>query len=122
MNRYKKGYRAENELTKLLSSLGYAVLRAPKSGKNTVDVIACKNGNIFVFECKHWKSNARISKKQISNLLEFAKKAGGVAFIALKSNTGWIFLRAEDVMESGCKISNLLIARKGFSVEFFERY
>lgn len=122
MNRYKKGYRAENELLKLLSSLGYAVLRAPKSGKNTVDVIACKNGNIFVFECKNWKTNARINEKQISHLVEFAKKAGGVAFIALKSNTGWIFLRAEDVIQSGCKISNLLIAGKGFSVEFFERY
>jgi len=121
MNKYKKGYRAENELIKLLSSMGYAVLRAPKSGKNTVDIIACKKGNIFVFECKNWKFDVRISKNQILNLLEFAKKAGAMALIAVKLTTGWIFLRAEDIIKNQCKISDL-IKKQSFSIEFFERY
>jgi Holliday junction resolvase len=123
MHTYKKGYRAEKELIKLLSSLGYATLRAPKSGKDTIDVIACKKGQIFVFECKSWKSKPKINEKQLNSLLEFARKAGAIALIAIKlENEGWKFLRAEDVRENKGNVSEDLLKEKSFSVEFFEKY
>jgi Holliday junction resolvase len=123
MYTYKKGYRAEKELIKLLSSLEYAVLRTPKSGKDTIDLIACKRGQIFVFECKFWKSRVRINEKQLKSLIDFSEKAGAIPVIAIKEeNEGWKFLRAEDVKENEGNISDDLIKEKSFSVEFFGRY
>ena len=123
MHTYKKGYRAEKELIKLLSSLGYAVLRTPKSGKNTIDVIACKRGQIFVFECKNWKSKVRVNEKQLDALIDFSEKAGAIPLIAIKKeNKFWKFLRVEDVKENKGNIQEKLLKEKSFSVEFFKRY
>jgi len=123
MHSYKKGYRAEKELIKLLSSLEYAVLRAPKSGKDTIDIIACKRGNIFAFECKSWKSRVKINEKQLKSLFSFSDKAGATPIIAVKEDKeGWKFLRAEDVQENKGAVSEELLKEKSFSVEFFERY
>ncbi len=123
MYTYKKGYRAEKELIKLLTSLDYAVLRAPKSGKDTIDIIACKRGQIFVFECKFWKSRVGITDRQLNSLIDFSEKAGAIPLIALKyENEGWRFLRAEDVQENNGTVSDELLKEKSFSVDFFERY
>ncbi|OYT43187.1 MAG: hypothetical protein B6U88_01675 [Candidatus Aenigmarchaeota archaeon ex4484_56] len=120
MHTYKKGYRAENDLIKLLSSLGYAVLRAPKSGKNTIDLIACKRGNIFVFECKNWNSTVRLNEKQLKSIIDFSEKAGAIPFIAIKTD-GWKFLKIEG-HESKIIASKKQIEEKGFGIEFFEKY
>ncbi len=123
MHTYKKGYRAEKELIKLLSSLDFAVLRAPKSGTDTIDVIACKRGNIFAFECKSWASTVRVSERQLNSLLEFSEKAGAIPLIAMKKEQqGWKFLKAEDLGENKGTASDKLIEEKGFGIEFFDNY
>ena len=123
MQNYRKGYRAEKELIKLLSSLDFAVLRAPKSGTDTIDVIACKRGNIFAFECKSWASTVRINKRQLDNLLGFSKKAGAIPVIAMKQEQkGWRFLKAEDIKENNGTASENLIKEKGFGIEFFNGF
>jgi Holliday junction resolvase len=123
MQNYKKGFRAEHELMKLLSSLDFAVLRAPKSGTDTIDVIACKRGNIFAFECKNWASTVRVSERQLNSLLKFAEKAGAIPLIAIKQEQkGWKFLKAEDLAENNGTTSEKLIEEKGFGIEFFEKY
>ena len=122
MHTYRKGYRAEKELIKLLSGLDFAVLRAPKSGTSTIDVLACKRGNIFAFECKNWASTVRIGERQLKSLLEFSRKAGAIPLIAIKQQKGWKFLKAEDLRENSGRASEKLILERGFGVEFFEKY
>lgn len=123
MQNYRKGYRAEKELIKLLSSLNFAVLRTPKSGTDTIDVIACKRGNIFAFECKSWASTVRVGERQLNSLLEFSKKAGAIPLIAIKKEQqGWKFLKAEDLGENKGVASDNLIEEKGFGIEFFDSY
>ncbi|MGC9310299.1 MAG: Holliday junction resolvase Hjc [Candidatus Aenigmatarchaeota archaeon] len=123
MHNYKKGFRAEHELIKLLTSLDYAVLRAPKSGRDTIDVIACKRGAIFAFECKSWATTVRISERQMNSLTDFSEKAGAIAIVAIKQNNeGWRFLKAQDVRDNNGVASDKLIEKKAFSVEFFSRY
>lgn len=123
LNNYKKGFRAEHELMKLLESLDFAVLRAPKSGKDTIDLIACKRGQIFVFEAKYWNSTVRISERQMNSLRSFSEKAGAIPLVAIKrNNQGWIFLKAEELSGNGGTASDKLIEEKGFGVEFFDLY
>jgi len=123
MHTYKKGFRAEHELMKLLGSLGFAVLRAPKSGSDTIDMIACKRGTIFVFECKFWANTVRIDERQINALLDFSQKAGAIPIVAIKeANEGWKFLKAEDVRDNKGVASKDLLANNSFSIEFFSKY
>lgn len=123
MHTYKKGFRAEHELMRLLSSLDFAVLRAPKSGKDSIDVIACKLGHIFVFECKSWNSTVRISERQMGSLTDFAEKAGAIPLVAMKKEQqGWKFLKANEVTENKGVASEKLIEEKGFGIEFFNTF
>jgi Holliday junction resolvase len=123
MHNYKKGFRAEHELMKLLESLGFATLRAPKSGRDTIDVIACKRGAIFAFECKSWATTVRISERQMGSLFDFSQKAGAIPIVAIKANNeGWHFLKAEDVRENNGVASKNLMEEKSFSIEFFSNY
>jgi Holliday junction resolvase len=127
MHTYKKGFRAEHELMDMLSSLGYAVLRAPKSGSDTIDMIACKNTaygpKLFVFECKFWANTVRIDERQMNSLIDFSQKAGATPIVAIKeANEGWKFLKAEDVRDNKGVASKELLANNSFSVEFFGSY
>ena len=123
MHTYRKGFRAEHELMKLLSGLDFAVLRAPKSGSDTIDIIACKRGNIFAFECKSWASTVRISDRQMKSLTDFSYKAGAIPLVAIKrEQKAWVFLNAEDVKENKGVASDSLIDEKGFGIEFFGEY
>lgn len=123
MHNYRKGFRAEHELMKLLESLGFAVLRAPKSGRDTIDVIACKRGAIFAFECKSWASTVRISERQMKSLMDFSEKAGAIPIVAIKeSQEGWRFLKAEEVTANNGVASKELIENAAFGIEFFNSY
>jgi len=123
MHTYKKGFRAEHELMNMLSVMGFAVLRAPKSGKDTIDMIACKRGTIFVFECKFWSNTVRIDERQMDGLIEFSQKAGAIPIIAIKrANEGWKFLKAEDVRNNKGVASKELLENNWFEISFFENY
>jgi len=92
---YRKGKQAELELVKKLRKAGYAVMRAPASGARTKrvfypDVLAVKfdgkNYRVLVFEVKLRKhrDTIHIAGPKIWLLQDYAKRAGGKAYIAVK--------------------------------------
>jgi len=96
-----KGYRAERELVHALWRLGFAVMRAPASGARIrkaeyPDVVAIMKGRVAVFEVK---SRAKptgiyIELDQVRKLLDFAERAGGIPYIAVKlPHKEWKFVK-----------------------------
>ena len=83
-------------------------MRAPASGakvKRTVypDVVALKNGFVFVFEVKtrEKRGTIYIDERKIERLLEFVRRAGPRAygFIAVKfmDGSGWRFIPIKEL-------------------------
>ena len=101
----KRAAQAENELANLLWELGYAVVRGPSSGSGTrkrfqPDLIAVKDGRVLVIEVKTCdpESTVYVPRGQVDGLREFARRAGGMVFIALKiRGHGWRLHRLEDL-------------------------
>lgn len=113
-----------------------AVMRAPASGSKAKrilypDIVAIYRGKIIVVEVKTVKSprNLYIEPHQVEKLLEFASRAGGDAYIAVKIvGTGeWIFVPAsklektsggryklsKDAISEGVKLEALISLIKG---------
>ncbi|MCS7099263.1 MAG: Holliday junction resolvase Hjc [Sulfolobales archaeon] len=109
-----RGYRAERELVAQLWRRGFAVMRAPASGSKVKrahypDVVAIKNGRVAVFEVKSRskEGNIYIEEEQIAKLVEFAARAGGKAFVAVKlPRQDWAFVPVErlELTSSGYRI------------------
>lgn len=109
MSRRRKGFSRERELARLLWKKGFAVLRAPASGAKTrrlayPDLVALKNGTIFVFEVKTREkpSIVYIERKQFMKLMEFVRRSGGYGYIAVKimDGRGWRFIPVNKVEET----------------------
>ena len=109
---YRKAYasKAENELANVFWELNYAVVRGPSSGSGVrkryqPDLIAMKNGVIFVMEIKTKRKeggNLYISSSQVLGLEEFSKRAGGIAIIAFKrKGREWRFHLLESLIPVG---------------------
>ena len=105
----QKGFYYERSLARKLWAKGFAVVRGPGSGggaKEIVqpDLVAIRNGRIFVFEIKvRWKRSViYLDRVKVERLKEFAKRAGGVAFIAVKivDRTDWKFIPVETLEET----------------------
>ncbi len=86
-----RGFRAERELVAKLWKMGFAVIRGPASGAKIrksiyPDVVAIKDGKIFVFEVKVRSklSSIYIDRGQLNKLLEFARRASGEAILAIR--------------------------------------
>ncbi|HDI74981.1 MAG: Holliday junction resolvase [Thermoprotei archaeon] len=104
-----KGAKWERELAQILWDKGFACIRGPASGARVQkrfcpDLVALKNGCIFIFEIKYRKSREPIyiEKDKINKLLDFAERAGGYAFIAIRirSEKKWRFVKAEELDET----------------------
>jgi Holliday junction resolvase len=118
-----RGYRAERELVEILWRQGFAVMRAPASGAKIKvadypDVVAIRAGRVAVFEVKARRSKGVIyvRKEQVRKLREFARRAGGRAYIAVRvPNKGWKFVPVEDLEETSrnYKISRDALERSG---------
>ncbi len=105
----QKGFYYERSLARKLWAKGFAVIRGPGSGggaKEIVqpDLVAIRNGRIFVFEIKvRWKRSViYLDRAKVERLKEFAKRAGGMAFIAVKivDRTDWKFIPVEMLEET----------------------
>ena len=105
----QKGFYYERSLARKLWAKGFAVVRGPGSGggaKEIVqpDLVAIRNGRIFVFEIKvRWKRTViYLDRVKVERLKEFAKRAGGMAFIAVKivDRTDWKFISVETLEET----------------------
>ncbi len=103
-SRRRRGFAYERELARELWNRGFACIRAPASGAKVrrraqPDLVAMKNGVILVFEVKTRRKEGHvyIDAGQVEKLLEFARRAGGMAFIAVKilDGRGWRFVPAE---------------------------
>ncbi|MCX8184344.1 MAG: Holliday junction resolvase Hjc [Sulfolobales archaeon] len=98
-----RGYRAERELVTQLWKKGFAVVRAPASGSKIKraaypDVVAIKKGRVAVFEVKSRskEESIYIDREQIVKLVEFAERAGGRAYVAVKlPRQKWVFVPVE---------------------------
>lgn len=96
-----KGYRAERELVHTLWRLGFAVMRAPASGARIrkaeyPDVVAIMKGKVAVFEVKSRAkpSGLYIELNQVKKLIDFAERAGGIPYIAVKiPHKEWKFIK-----------------------------
>lgn len=101
-----KAQRAENELANLLWGMGYAVIRGPSSGGGArrrvqPDIVAIKDGKIFVIEVKSGEegSSLYVDSGQIVGLQEFAKRAGGRCYLAVRLKGGEWRLHEIDELE-----------------------
>lgn len=117
---YRKGYTAELSLTHTLASLGFMAIRAPRSGRiglPSPDIVAIKNGKIFVIECKAREGAFSVEKDQLEQLRSW-QNHGAVALLAWKqSHKGWTFLHLSDVSANSGNIGKKFAAEKGFDFE-----
>jgi Holliday junction resolvase len=137
----RRGFEAERELVRKLWRKGFAVVRAPASGAKAKriiypDVVAIYQGRVLVFEVKtRSKLEAiYIEGDKVLKLKEFARRAGGEAFIAVKiKGEGWYFiplealnytgkhyrLDAETIKEQGLRFEELISRIVNSSLEMF---
>lgn len=102
--RRARGFAHERDLARKLWARGLAVMRAPASGSKAKrlvypDVVAIYRGKVLVFEVKTASTlrDIYIPARQVEKLVEFARRAGGEAYIAVKViGTGeWLFVHVE---------------------------
>ena len=101
LHKKRLGFQRERELVRQFWKRGFACMRAPASGAKTKrtpypDIVAIKNGRIFIIEVKtrEKRSTVYIPNGQMLKLLEFSRRSGGLALIALKfiDGSGWRFI------------------------------
>ena len=87
MTHYQKGAKFERELVNKFWEHGWGAIRAAGSGGVAFpvpDVIAIKNNDIIIVECKSTKKDRLSLKKAAMNLKKFADISKGRAYIAIK--------------------------------------
>lgn len=76
---YRKGRRFEWQVRSLFEENGWLVFRTARS--KPVDLLALKNGNILLIECKY---SSRLKIEEKSRLIELAEMAGGQPILAFR--------------------------------------
>ena len=97
----RKGSAHERALANRLWSLGLAVLRGCSSGggarrRFVPDIVAVYGGRVAVMEVKYRSKpeTIRISRERVARLIEFARRCGGEAYIAVKfGGSEWRFVQ-----------------------------
>ena len=104
MNLKAKGTRAERELLHMFFKKKFFPMRAAGSGSTTLpcaDLVVGGNGRILAIECKAGKNSRYIDKKQIDELVEFAKGFNAEPWIATRfDNNEWWFIEIRDLKKS----------------------
>ncbi len=110
MKAYRKGYRSEREILRILSSHGYSCVRSASSGGflTPVDIVALKNGKTLAFEIKSWAKMPRLDKKSLERFSAWAAKAGACSFLAWYNRNEWRFLPLKDAAEGNYSDENWL--------------
>jgi Holliday junction resolvase len=96
----RKGSAHERNLANKLWDMGLAVLRGCSSGggvrkRFVPDIVAMGPGFVLVLEVKYRseRNSIRIEEEKVSKLLEFAERARGHAYIAVKfKGDDWRFI------------------------------
>ena len=118
------GTAAERELVHLFWNHSWCAARVAGSGSMrypSPDIIAANNIRKLVLECKATKSTRQyLTKKEISELREFADRFGAEAWVAVKfARLSWYFLNIEDLnnSEKGHSINIEQSKRRGLLFE-----
>lgn len=100
MKPYRKGFRSERELLRVLSSRGYSCVRSASSGNflTPVDIVALKAGRTLAFEIKSWSRMPRLDRKSARRLSDWAAGAGAHGFLAWYNKNEWRFLPLRDAL------------------------
>lgn len=124
MNTKNKGSTAERELIHKFWANDWAAFRAAGSGSMKYpcpDVIAGNSLRKMAIEVKYIdNTNKYFSKKEITELREFAHIFGSEAWVAVKfQGKGWFFISVEDLKETdkGYSISTKELELRAFSFE-----
>ncbi|MEZ0394688.1 MAG: Holliday junction resolvase Hjc [Desulfurococcaceae archaeon] len=105
-----RGFQHERDLARRLWEKGLAVVRAPASGSKArrlvyPDLVAIYRGRVVAIEAKTTRRGGAIyvRREQVEKLMEFARRAGGEAYVAIKHvGTGdWRFVRIDSLVEAG---------------------
>ena len=78
---YSKGRGLEYTVRKKLQALGYTVFRC--AGSRPVDLVAVKQGQILILECKVGK-HPSLPSKQMKGLLKISNEVNGFLMLALR--------------------------------------
>ena len=98
MNNKRLGTEFEREFCELLAARGYWVhfMSPSASGAQPCDIIACKNGTPFLFDCKTCEKNvfplSRVENNQILAFERFLRTGNKHAFIAVKHDNKIYFI------------------------------
>ncbi len=88
---YRKGYRFEWEVKKFLEKKGYYVIRS--AGSKKPDIIAGKDGEIIVVECKYTaKSKLYLPKDEVNNLIHVASMFRAKPVYLIKKKNSGLFV------------------------------
>jgi Holliday junction resolvase len=98
MKIYAKGFRAEREMLRFLSSRGYSCIRAASSGgaHTPADLVAIKDGRILCFEIKSWSKKPVLSNSKLAPLISWCNNARAMGFLAWYNQNQWRFLPLKD--------------------------
>ncbi|RLF17238.1 MAG: Holliday junction resolvase [Thermoprotei archaeon] len=101
---FRKGYRAELELVKMLREQGFYAVRIPISGSREIpcDIIAAKGNDKRAYQVKECsKDKIYINEEQIARLIEFARAFGFKPIIAVRWKRArvrkWTFIEVTEV-------------------------
>ncbi len=121
MKTYRKGYMAENQLVHILYERGWAVMRAPRSGKISIpspDIVAIKGGRVVIIEVKSRSAGFQIRKEQLDEMREWVLRSGGEGYVALKlPYKGWRFLKLDDVINNKGNVGKAFLEEKYLELE-----
>ncbi len=107
MGAKQKGSNAERELIHLFwATKEWTACRVAGSGSMkypSPDIIANKEGMNLAIECKATSNNNQyLEKREVDELVEYARKAGARPLIAVRFNRmSWLFLDPADLRDSG---------------------
>jgi len=85
--KYRKGYLIERRVRKYLEKKGYKVFRL--AGSKPADLIAMKNNQIYIIECK---VEERIRKNAREKIIALTEGTSAKPLIALRKNRKIIFI------------------------------
>jgi len=131
MNKNKaRGSAVERYIVSKLREKGFAAIRAPASGSkrkdHVPDIVALKSGVILLIEVKSRQGGNKvyIGREQIEGINDFAKRAGGEFFIAVKINKLLKFIKATELRktEGGNYIIDMEMIKKGMNMNDLVRY
>lgn len=101
-NLYRKGFRAERDLLRILSARGYSCIRSASSGGflTPVDILALKHSKVLAFEIKSWSKKPKIQRKKLERFWEWCENSGAMGFLAWYSKNTWKFLPLKNAIEN----------------------